>query len=347
MLTSKNDDRIIDVNLNRLSEGLRVVEDIIRFKFEDKESLNTIRNLKRKLWQNLGETRKKVIWSRKSEQDIGRAAQFDRTNRTNIPDVLTANLKRSQESARVLEELFKITKPEATNLFKKIRFTLYDLEKEILMRISLEFEPRIYVLIDIASVGRKHLSEITKSCILGGATMIQLREPKDIPTNQWIKDARKIKDSIKNSKVKFIINDRIDVCQAVDADGIHLGNTDMPIPYARKILGDGKIIGKTTRNLKQALTAEKQGADYISVGAIFPSPTKTTAPVVGTEQLITVIKGVKKPVVAIGGITPQKAKQLFRLGVSGIAITSSVFTEVDFSKKEFGKKIIENLKKFR
>lgn len=347
MLTSKNDDRIIDVNLNRLSEGLRVVEDIIRFKFEDKESLNTIRNLKRKLWQNLGETRKKVIWSRKSEQDIGRAVQFDRTNRTNIPDVLTANIKRSQEAARVLEELFKTSSLKTSGFFKKLRFTLYDLEKDLSKQIFKEFNTKLYVLIDIQTLGRKHLSEITKSCILGGATMIQLREPKDIPTNQWIKDARKITGSIKNSKVKFIINDRIDVALAIDADGVHLGKYDMPVTYTRKLLGDGKIIGVTTRNLIQARKAEKYGANYVSVGSIFPSPTKTTTPVVGIDRLKTVVKGVKIPIVAIGGIDQNKAKQLFKLGVDGVAVVSSVFNGVDFKQKDFDKEIIKNLKKFQ
>ncbi len=345
MLTSKNADRIIDVNLNRLSEGLRVIEDIVRFKFEDQKNLNTIRNLKRKLWQNLGETRKKVISSRKSEKDIGRDIYFDKTKRNNLSDVFIINIKRCQESARVLEELFKISEPKTSGVFKNMRFLLYDLEKALLNKMFPAFNPRIYVILNIETIGRKHLSEITKSCILGGATMIQLREPKNTLTRQWLLDAIKIKKNINNPKIKLVINDRIDVALAIDADGVHLGKYDMPLTYARKLLGDGKIIGVTTRNLGQARKAEKYGADYISVGSIFQSLTKTTAPIVGVKRLKSVIKREKIPVVAIGGISREKAKPLFRLGVSGVAIVSSVFKGVNLSQKNFSKKIIQNLKK--
>jgi len=347
MFLSKTQDQVIDVNLNRLSEGLRVIEEIIRFYLNDNQKLQKIRLIKRELWQNLNDIRKQVIWSRKSREDLGRAVTFDKIKRTNLNEIFTANIKRSQEASRVLEELFKTSNLKTSGFFKKLRFTLYNLEKDLSKQIFKEFNTKLYVLIDIQTLGRKHLAEITKSCILGGATMIQLREPKDIPTNQWIKDARKIKGSIKNSKVKFIINDRIDVALAIDADGVHLGKYDMPVTYAQKLLGDGKIIGVTTRNLVQARKAEKYGADYISVGSIFPSPTKTTAPVVGISRLKTVVKGVKIPIIAIGGIDQNKAKQLFKLGVDGVAVVSSVFKGVDFKQKDFSKKIIKKLKKFQ
>ncbi len=346
MLYVKPEDRIIDVNLNRLTEGLRVIEDIVRFNFEDRETLNTIRNLKQKIWQNMGEMRKKVIWSRKSEQDIGRSAKFDNIKRTNLVDVLTANFKRSQESARVLEEVFKLKDDQIAGLFKNIRFTLYDVEKELVKKIKPAFDLRLYVIIDIASVGRKHLAEITTACISGGATTIQLREPKHILSRQWLLDAIKIKKAISNQKVKLIINDRIDIAQAADADGVHLGEYDMPLTYARKILGNEKIIGITAQNSIQTKNAENYGADYVGVGAIFPTITKLDAPLIGITTLNTIVKGAKIPVVAIGGITTQNVKQLLKLGVSGIAVASSVFKDVDFKRRGFDKTIIENLKKF-
>jgi thiamine-phosphate pyrophosphorylase len=344
MLTPE--DRIIDVNLNRLTEGLRIIEDIVRFKFEDRATLNTIRKLKQKLWQNMGEMRKKVIRSRKSEQDIGRSAKFDKIKRTNLFDVLTTNFKRSQESARVLEEIFKLKDEQISGLFKNIRFTLYDVEKELVKRIIPVFDLRLYVIIDITSVGRKYLTEITKACISGGATMIQLREPKHTLSRQWLLDAIKIEKAISNRKVKLIINDRVDIAQAVDADGVHLGEYDMPLIYARKLLGGDKIIGITATNITQAQKAERHGADYVSVGAIFPTTTKLDAPLVGTDKLNMIVKQVKIPVIAIGGITAQNAKQLYNLGVSGIAVASSVFKGADFKSRGFEKTIIKNLKKF-
>lgn len=343
MIKSKVKDRIIDVNLNRVSEGIRVIEEIIRFYIEDRQKLKQIRDLKRELWQNVSKIRNEVIWSRKSEQDLGRVNDFDKTKRVTISDIFTANIKRGQESSRVLEEMFKPENNKISGFFKKLRFTLYDLEKDLSTQFLTQFDPKLYVIIDIETLSRKHLKEITQACVLGGATMIQLREPKHTLTKKWLSDAIKIKKAILNPKNKLIINDRIDIALAVDADGVHLGKYDMPLSYARKLLGDGRIIGITVRNEQQASKAERNGADYVSVGSIFPSPTKTTAPVVGSNRLKEIIKGVKIPVVAIGGINPQNAKQLFRLGVSGIAVVSSVFNDTDFSKKNFGIQIIKNL----
>ena len=346
MLFSKTKDQIIDVNLNRLSEGLRITEELIMFYLTDIQKLEQIRKIKRELWSNLSKVRREVIWSRKSEQDLGRPVKFDKTKRTGIYDIFTENIKRSQESSRVLEEMFKPDNPKISGFFKKLRFTLYDLEKDLSKHFCIQFDPKLYVIINTETTGRKNLTEITKACVLGGATMIQLREPKDAMSRQWLLDAKKVKKGIINSRVKLIINDRVDIASAVNADGVHLGEYDMPLLYARKLLGDGKIIGVTTRNLTQAQKAERQGANYVSVGAIFPSPTKTIAPVVGIKNLRTVIQGVKTPVVAIGGINPQNAKQLLQIGTSGIAAVSSVFKGVDFSKKSFGEQIIKNLKKF-
>ena len=346
MLSVKPEDRIIDVNLNRLTEGLRVIEDIARFKKEDQQTVNLIRNLKRKIWQNMGEMRKKTILSRQSQKDIGRAPKFDQTARNNLNDILTANIKRCQEASRVLEELLKLKNRQLSGIFKNIRFILYDLEKGLINTIKPIFDSKLYVIIDTAIVGRQHLKEITRACVTGGATMIQLREPKQTLARQWLVDAIKIRKAIAKKNVKFIINDRIDIAQAIDADGVHLGAHDMPLTYARKILASDKIIGITAHNLVQAKIAEKKSADYIGVGAIFPTSTKLDAPLLGINRLNAIIRGVKIPVVAIGGITSQNAKQLFKLKVSGIAIASAVFKDVDFKHKGFEKKIVINLKRF-
>jgi thiamine-phosphate pyrophosphorylase len=342
---SKTKDQIIDVNLNRLSEGLRIIEELVRFYLADIKKLERIRKIKRELWNNLSKVRKEVIWSRKSEQDLGRPNKFDKTKRTGIYNIFTANIKRSQESSRVLEEVFKLDNPKISGFIKKLRFTLYDLEKELARYFCVQFDPKLYVIINTETTGRRNLIEITKACVLAGATMIQLREPKNAMTQQWLLDAKKVKKGIINSRVKLIINDRVDIALADDADGVHLGGHDMPLLSARKLLGDGKIIGVTVKNLAQARKAERQGADYVGVGAIFPSPTKTTAPVVGVNKLKEVLRNVKLPVVAIGGITPQNAKQLFKLGVSGVAVISSVFNSVDFRKRDFAQQIAKNLKK--
>jgi len=125
-----------------------------------------------------------------------------------------------------------------------------------------------------------------------------------------------------------------------------LGESDMPLSYARKLLGDGKIIGITATNINQAKRAERHGVNYIGVGAIFPTVTKTDAPLLGIDKLKTIVKELKIPVVAIGGITAHNAKLILKLGVSGIAFASSVFKDADFRRKGFEKTIIKNLRKF-
>lgn len=344
MLHSKLLDQLIDVNLNRLSEALKVLEDLTRFYFKDYRCLIQIRILKRKLWDKFGPTRKQVLWARKSRPDLGRKPSFDINKRGTLVDMLTVNFKRCQESSRVLEETFKVINSRHAGFIKNIRFSLYDLEKELFKQIEPEFNPRIYVILDISTIGRKHLAQITKVCITGGATMIQLRETKGTTTRQWLSDACKIKTAIIDPKVKFVVNNRVDVAMAVNADGIHIGKEDLSITDARKLLGDEKIIGVTVRNVSHAKQAEKQGANYIGVGAIFPSPTKITAPVVGIKILQQIVKAVKIPVVAIGGINSGNAKQVFKIGASGIAVISSVFQGIDFQSKNFSKKIIKNLK---
>jgi thiamine-phosphate pyrophosphorylase len=176
--------------------------------------------------------------------------------------------------------------------------------------------------------------------------MIQLREPKGTSTKQWIIDARKIKSAINNPDIKFIINNRADVAFVVQADGVHIGGSDISTVDARKMLGDEKIIGVTACNSIRAIKAEKDGADYIGVGAIFPSITKPTTPVVGISKLKRVIQTANIPVVAIGGINSRNAKQLFKLGVSGVAVVSSVFKGVELKHKNISRKIISNLSKF-
>jgi thiamine-phosphate pyrophosphorylase len=345
MFINKKKDQIIDVNLNRLSEGIKVLEDLARFYFRDYQTLQRIRNLKQSLWQKFGAIRKQAILSRQSEKDLGRKIRYDIHKRGNLVDILTVNFKRSQEASRILEELFKLINTKHTGFFKDLRFKLYDLEKRLFVQNKQEINPQIYAIIDIKTVGRKNLAKITRACLQGGATMLQLRETDSATTRQWLSSARQIQKALINANVKFIINNRIDIALAVSADGVHLGNNDMPIKKAKELLGASKTIGITVRNLKQARTAAKLGANYLGVGSVFESLTKTNAPIVGLKTLQQIVKAVKIPVVAIGGITRQNIGDVIQTGAAGVAVVSAVFQGVDFHKSGFNKAVINNLKK--
>ncbi|MEO0131469.1 MAG: thiamine phosphate synthase [candidate division WOR-3 bacterium] len=349
MLNAKSYDRLLDVNFNRFFEALKVLEDIIRFYLADREALTYIRKLKHTLYPYLQSLRVKLLLARESQKDLGRAQKFDfpqaSSNYFSAQQLLKTNFSRAEEAARILEELLRYQHKKLSGLFKTIRFSLYDLEKNLFKKLIVTFDPTLYVVLDIPTIGRKNLKIITEACSKAGATIIQLRESKGTPTKIWLTDAVIVKKALNNfPNIRFIINDRVDIALAVDADGVHLGYDDMPIELARKILGENKIIGATTRNLTQALAAENASANYIAVGSIFPSPTKPAAPVVGLKTLKEISQKVHLPVVAIGGINADNIRQVFDNGARGVAVISAILGNIDFTAPNFVAKIKKNLR---
>ena len=178
------------------------------------------------------------------------------------------------------------------------------------------------------SRGRSTL-EIVTAAVHGGATVVQLRE-KDCSTREFIEQALAIKKFLKDHGVPLIINDRVDVAQAVEADGVHLGQTDMPLGVAKKILGDSMIIGISAESLQDAIEAEKGGADYLGVSPIYATPTKTdTAPPLGLEGLREIRKAVRIPLVGIGGLNRDNAAEVIRNGAEGVAVVSAIVAADD------------------
>lgn len=172
------------------------------------------------------------------------------------------------------------------------------------------------------------LAEAVRLALEGGVTLVQLRE-KYMDKEEFIKSALEIIKICREFNVPLIINDSIDVCLAADADGVHLGQGDMPIEQARKLLGNEKIIGITARTPEQAVAAEKGGADYIGSGAIFGTFTKSDAKKMEPETLRKITSSVSIPVAAIGGITAENADGLKGLGISGAAVVSGIFAQDD------------------
>lgn len=173
------------------------------------------------------------------------------------------------------------------------------------------------------------LTDAVKAAVSGGATMIQLRE-KELSDEAVYEEAAALKPFLKEHKVPLIIDNDTEVCLKVGADGVHLGQDDMPVKEARKILGDGFIIGATAHNTAEAVQAERDGADYLGVGAAFGSSTKTDAKqIVSLEEYRRITQAVLIPVVAIGGIDRLNAIRLKGLGLSGIAVVSAIFARSD------------------
>ena len=164
------------------------------------------------------------------------------------------------------------------------------------------------------------LKKVETAC-RSGVTIVQLRE-KNLTTNQYYQLAKQVKEITDAYQVPLIIDDRLDVCLAVDAAGLHIGDDELPVSVARQVLGPEKILGVTAKTVKRALEAEEGGADYLGTGAIFPTTTKENAPITLISTLKTICQRVAIPVVAIGGLTSENIDQLIGTGIAGVAAVS-------------------------
>ncbi|HIT86587.1 MAG TPA: thiamine phosphate synthase [Candidatus Coprocola pullicola] len=189
----------------------------------------------------------------------------------------------------------------------------------------------VYAVTDRAWLNGKTLEEQVEKAIQGGATLIQLRE-KQLHYDDFLEQAIKIKKITAQYHIPFIINDNVEIALAVDADGVHVGQKDMQANMVRKKLGENKIIGVSVQTLEQALSAEKNGADYLGVGAVFSTSTKQDASEVSFETLQNICKAVSIPVVAIGGINIKNIAKLKNSGIDGVAVVSAIFAQKDITK---------------
>jgi thiamine-phosphate pyrophosphorylase len=187
----------------------------------------------------------------------------------------------------------------------------------------------LYVITDAKlSRGRSHL-EVAQAAIEGGASIIQFRD-KEMSTRQLVETARKMKELTDEARIPLIINDRLDVALAVDADGVHVGQDDMPAALARQLIGPHKILGVSASTVEEALQAEREGADYVSASPVFTTPTKPDAPPpTGLEGLRAIVEAVNLPVIAIGGINEKNAAEVIEAGAQGIAVISAVISAPD------------------
>lgn len=190
----------------------------------------------------------------------------------------------------------------------------------------------LYLVTDRGLSRGRTTFQVVEAAIKGGVTCVQLRE-KSCSTREFIAQALSVKDLLKRHQVPLIINDRIDVAQAVHADGVHLGQTDMPLKMAKAILKDTMIVGISAESLEHAVQAEKDGADYIGVSPIFSTPTKTdTASPLGLKGLTDIRASVKIPLVGIGGLKKENAGAVIKHGADGVAVVSAIVSADDPEK---------------
>ena len=186
----------------------------------------------------------------------------------------------------------------------------------------------LYAVTDSRWLNGEPLNKAVEKALVGGATFIQLRE-KELDSEHFLLRAEEIKELCHKFKVPFVINDNVEVALKVNADGVHVGQSDMEAGNVRALLGEDKILGVSAQNVEQALLAERSGADYLGVGAVFSTGTKADAEDVSFDTLEAICKAVSIPVIAIGGISKDNILKLAKSGICGVAVVSAIFAEDD------------------
>ncbi len=317
--------RLIDANANRCREALRVSEDYARFILESEEFCTDIKNLRHDLSQTLKPWLNEAIIHRDTLGDVGTTIKTAAEQiRSGLPDILIAAGKRAGEAMRAIEEFLKTADTAAASKIESLRYRHYEIER----RLALTLRPdhnleslRLYVLITESACKRPWL-ESAEQAIQGGADSLQLRE-KNLPDAELLSRAKQLTQLCRQHGTICIINDRPDIALASTAHGLHLGQGDIPLSDARKILGNQKIIGLSTHNIDQARRAKLDGADYIGVGPIFKSSTKPRDFLPGLEYAAAT-RSVALPKVAIAGISLENVDQVLATGISAVAITAAI-----------------------
>ena len=324
--------RILDANFNRAREALRVTEDCGRFALNDPAITAMTKNLRSDLAEILQSMPSgEFLVSRDTPGDIGtELSSPTETKRDSLADVVTAACKRLSEALRTIEEYGKFIAPEEVIRIERMRYNGYTLEKRILGRLMVAgrlAQSKLYVLLT-SDLCRGSLRETARAAIAGGADVLQLRD-KGIADDQLLAQAAEMRELTDETGRILIINDRPDIASIVGADGVHLGQHDLPIAEARGLLRPGAIVGRSTHSLAQAKAAVNEGADYISVGPIFETDTKDAGKPVGARLLEETAAAVNLPIVAIGGINPDNLASVVDAGASLVAVCSAVCASDD------------------
>ncbi len=321
--------RIIDANFNRAREAARVIEEFCRFALNCSDLTERAKQFRHELSAAIGSLDAgRLIASRDTIGDVGVGKTVDsQLVRGNLGDCFTAGCKRLTESLRTLAEMTQTINPSAAQTIEKLRFTAYTLEKDIVLFSDTQQRfKRVRLYIIISSNLPADVLSLTHRCVAGGADCIQLRA-KDADDDKLFALAVEFVQICKAAGILSVINDRADIAVAAGADGVHLGQSDLPVEQARKLQLAPLVIGKSTHSLKQLHATCREQPTYVSLGPVFATPTKPTAPAVGLDY-VTQAKEVLADTgighVAIGGITLDNIDQVLNAGASTIAVCSAV-----------------------
>jgi thiamine-phosphate pyrophosphorylase len=324
--------RILDASLNRAGEGLRVVEDYTRFVLDDPFLTGEIKTLRHEL-----AVAAKVVptvdrhMARDTSRDVGTEIKTaGEAHRADVRQVCVANLKRTEQSLRSLEEYGKLVDGQFAQAMESVRYRLYTVEKAIDVghssRERLE-GVKLCVLLD----GRPSAMEfesLAAALVQAGVPMIQLRD-KRLDDRELIARARLLRQITRGTATLVVVNDRADIAAAAQADGVHIGQEDLTSKDARVVLGTEGLVGVSTHSIAQARAAVLDGANYLGAGPTFASQTKAFDDFAGVEYLRQVAAEVRLPTFAIGGITAENLPDVLATGISRVAVGAAITSSHD------------------
>lgn len=330
--------RIIDANANRASEGLRVMEDLARFALDHAELAEAVKRERHALRAALsgvpGGRLGLVAW-RDTPGDVGRSIKADgEGERASLAALAAAAAGRSAEGLRAIEEALKAVAPgEAWKDVEASRYRVYELDKQLTTGLGTgrAVQWRLCVLItESLCTGGLAWLDVAREAVAGGADCVQLRE-KSLPDAELLRRATALVAELRG-RAAVIVNDRADIALAAGADGVHLGQEDAPVSAVRLLAGDRLPVGVSTHDLGEARRALHDGADYVGVGAMFPTSTKVreTSGVPYLRAFLEMTKETRPlPHMAIGGITPENVGELVAAGCGGVAVSGAVCGSAD------------------
>ncbi|MFN5513904.1 MAG: thiamine phosphate synthase [Cyanobacteriota bacterium] len=318
--------RLLDANLNRAREGLRVIEDWCRFGLDSAELTERCKQIRQELAPWHGEDLRQA---RDTAGDVGAALSHPQEElRQDLQAVLLANLCRAQESLRVLEEYGKLRDPEMGKVCKRLRYQVYILETELFRPRQNRLERLKAATLYLVTSPQPHLLATVEAALAGGLTLVQYRD-KTAEDGQRYALASELARLCRQYGALFLVNDRPDLALAVGADGVHLGPQDLPIAVARNLLGPDLIIGRSTTNPKEMVRALQEGADYIGAGPIYSTPTKVGKAAAGLEYAKYVRDHASVPWFAIGGIDSGNLDAVLGAGAKQVAVVRAIMEAPD------------------
>ncbi len=331
--------RLVDANLDRLGEGLRVLEDVSRFLLNDAVLSKRLKTLRHSLVKNLGPLEHDLLSARRVAEDVGAPTEKRvALQHQDLPALVMANSRRAQESLRVLEEFSRLSGgPLAGKAgeFESIRFEVYELEQQLVGRLLRHGRAGrlkgLYLVLDAMALKGRDELEVAAAAIRGGAKTIQLRD-KQRSKSELLTMARRLRDLCGEKGALFIVNDHLDIALAVNADGLHLGQDDLPPAEARRILPIDMLVGCSTHSTAEAVRSQANGADYVAVGSIYPTTSKEKFKLVGLDTLRRTRSKVSVPLIAIGGVNHTNVQEVMKAGADSVAVISAVLGADDVEK---------------